>query len=80
MAGMSLFDIATDLVTIAAQFRLGHIGTALTISGLVLLSQGLQIVVVVVKNVHLGWSASPLFGVNFNVPFAYEVLCAGKPC
>jgi len=70
MAGMSLFDIATDLVTIAAQFRLGHIGTALSISGLVLLSQGLQIVIVVVKNVHLGRCAAPfLFGVNFNVPF-----------
>ncbi len=54
MAGMSLFDIATDLLTIAAQFRLGHVDTALTITGLVLLSQGLQIAVVVVKNIHLG--------------------------
>ncbi len=60
MAGMSLFDIATDLMTIASQFRLGHFRTALTITGLVLLSQALQIVIVVIKNIHQGRHAARL--------------------
>jgi hypothetical protein len=54
MAGLSTFDVATDILTIGNSFWLGQIGTAIAITGLVFLSQAVQIVVVVLKNAHCG--------------------------
>jgi hypothetical protein len=55
MAGLSMFDVTTDVLTVGGNFALGQIGTAITITGLVLTSQALQILIVVVKNAHCGW-------------------------
>ena len=56
-AALSLFDVVSDLVTIGFNFILGQSGVALAITGLVLLSQALQIAIVVMKNAHCGWRA-----------------------
>ena len=57
MAGLSMVDITTDVLTIGNSFVLGQTGSAIAITGLVIASQALQIVIVVVKNAHCGWRA-----------------------
>ena len=55
MMGLSLFDVVTDIASMAFYFRAGDIVIGLAVTGFVLLSQALQATVVVVKNLHCGW-------------------------